>query len=119
MRTDTTNTGSIYLSVWTALIDEASIDEKNNVSYNFRLMQNYPNPFNTGTIINYQISKTSRVMLKIYNSIGEKIGTLVDETKSPGSYIAEFNGQNLSSGVYFYVLESGNYREVKKMVLIK
>jgi len=86
---------------------------------NFELYQNYPNPFNPITNIKYQIQKTGLVTLKIYDITGREIKTLVNEIKNPGSYIVTFNGTELSSGVYFYRIQAGDFVQVKKMVLIK
>lgn len=87
----------------------------------FSLSQNYPNPFNPVTKINYQIAKSqsSNVKLIIYNSIGKEIATLVNEKQGAGNYEVEFNGENLSSGLYFYKLEADEFSEVKSMILLK
>ena len=84
-----------------------------------QLFQNYPNPFNPGTKINYQIPQTGFVTLKVYDLLGREVATLVDEEKSVGSYEVEFNGVELTSGIYFYRLQAGDYIETKKMILIK
>ncbi len=97
----------------------------NEVKLNdFRLSQNYPNPFNPVTKINYTIpsnvnGEISNVKLIIYNNLGMEVKTLVNETQSAGNYEVNFNGENLSSGVYFYVLKAGNFTETKKMTLLK
>jgi hypothetical protein len=86
----------------------------------FSLSQNYPNPFNPVTKIAYNIPFDAKVKLVVYDILGREIVRLInDELKIAGSYTIEFNGTNLPSGVYFYRLESGNYKESKKMVLIK
>ncbi|MCX6151392.1 MAG: alpha-amylase family glycosyl hydrolase [Ignavibacteriales bacterium] len=85
----------------------------------YKLFQNYPNPFNPVSMIKYQIKETEKVTLKIYDMLGGEVATLVDEFKSPGTYYAQFNGANLSSGIYFYQLKSGKYLETKKLVLLK
>jgi hypothetical protein len=81
--------------------------------------QNYPNPFNPSTKINFTIVSDGFVELKIYNSIGEEIMTLINEYKTAGSYAIDFNAANLSSGVYFYKITSGSFTDIKKMTLIK
>lgn len=85
----------------------------------FSLSQNYPNPFNPKTIINYQITMINNVSLKVYNILGEEVSVLVNERQAPGSYQAEFDGSNLTSGVYFYRLEAGDFKDVKRMMLVK
>ena len=85
----------------------------------FELSQNYPNPFNPVTDIRYDIPKTSHVKLVIYNTLGQEVTTLVNETLQPGSYKAVWNANNYASGVYFYRLVTHGFTDVKKMVLIK
>ena len=85
----------------------------------FSLSQNYPNPFNPVTTINYSIPAESFVTIKIYNSIGQEITSLVNENKSSGNYSVNFNGGNLSSGVYFYRMQAGSFVSTKKFVLMK
>jgi hypothetical protein len=83
------------------------------------LLDNYPNPFNPSTIISYSIKTEGRVSLKIYNTLGEEVRTLVDEIKQAGNYEAEFNASELPSGIYIYRMQSGDYLSIKKMLLIK
>ena len=85
----------------------------------FELYQNYPNPFNPSTKISYSIPKLGFVTLKVYDILGREVGNLVNEEKNAGNYEVEFNGNNLSSGIYIYKLQVGNYHSVKKMLLIK
>ena len=91
----------------------------------FKLYQNYPNPFSKGaggnpeTAIKFNVPKESFVSLKIYDVLGNEIQTLVNEKKSPGLYQIEFNGDNLSSGVYFYRLQAGKFSAAKKMILLR
>ncbi len=85
----------------------------------YELSQNYPNPFNPSTSIKYSIGKNGLVTLKIYNILGKEVVTLVNGVKTAGSYEIIFNAHNLSSGVYFYKLQSGNYNETKKFILMK
>jgi len=100
-----------------SLISDVSNEEP--APKEFALYQNYPNPFNSFTIINYQISKSSRAILKVYDALGREIQTLVDEVKEPGNYKVEFNASKLSSGVYFYTLQTESNFFVKKMILMK
>jgi hypothetical protein len=85
----------------------------------YQLKQNYPNPFNPSTIIKFSITKKQNVKLWIFNSIGKEISVLVNETKPAGSYQYIFNAKGLTSGVYFYRLETENFSETRKMVLVK
>ncbi len=85
----------------------------------FLLSQNYPNPFNPSTIIHYQLPGKGFVELGIYNTLGQKIVTLVSEEQTAGFHKVEFNGHDLASGVYLYRISVGNWHEVKKMVFLK
>lgn len=89
------------------------------LSGEFSLSQNYPNPFNPVTKINFTIPKQGLVNLKVYNILGKEVMTLVNEVRQAGSYDAVFNGADLSSGVYFYKLESLGFSKTKRMLLIK
>ncbi len=103
------------------LIDETSdiINLNNNLPGVFTLNQNYPNPFNPSTTISFSIPNEEFVTLKVFNSLGEEVAELVNETKSAGNYSVSFNANNLSSGIYFYKITAGNFVEVKKMILIR
>jgi hypothetical protein len=83
------------------------------------LDQNYPNPFNPTTTINYQIGNDGFVSLKVFNSLGEEVVELVNEFQSGGSYNVTFSASELPSGIYVYQLTAGNYKETKKMLLMK
>jgi Secretion system C-terminal sorting domain len=85
----------------------------------FSLNQNYPNPFNPSTLISYSIPKAQLVTLKVYNVLGQHVATLVNEQQSAGSHQINFDASKLSSGVYLYKLESGNFVQTKKMMLLK
>ncbi len=92
---------------------------KEKVALEYSLSNNYPNPFNPTTIIKFSIKKAGNTTLDVYNILGQKVKTLLNKDLTPGTYTANFNGSNLTSGIYFYVLQSNNFREVKKMMLIK
>jgi hypothetical protein len=92
---------------------------ENTIPKDFSLSQNYPNPFNPTTNIRYQIANNSFVTLKIYDLLGREIETLVSEKQNAGTYITQFNGEQLSSGVYFYKLTAGDFSDVKRMLFIK
>ena len=91
----------------------------NTVPTEYALSQNYPNPFNPSTKINFAIPTTGLVTMKIYDVLGKEVATLINEVKNPGNYIVEFDGSSLSSGVYFYKLQVGDFSSVKRMVLVK
>jgi photosystem II stability/assembly factor-like uncharacterized protein len=85
----------------------------------FALEQNYPNPFNPSTAIRYQLSAVSDVRLEVFDMLGRKVSTLVNERQAAGSYQATFNAAGLASGIYFYKLQAGSFSETKKMMLVK
>ncbi|HKI47280.1 MAG TPA: T9SS type A sorting domain-containing protein [Balneolales bacterium] len=85
----------------------------------FSLFQNYPNPFNPTTNITFAVPQTSNVELTIYNTLGQKVATLVSQKMSAGTHSIEFNATSLASGMYLYRLKAGNYVSIKKMMLIK
>jgi hypothetical protein len=85
----------------------------------FKLWQNYPNPFNPTTTIRFEIPEAGLTSLKIYDVLGNELQTLINEKLNAGVYESVFDGANYSSGVYFYKLASGNYTQVKKMIVVK
>lgn len=89
------------------------------VPESFNLSQNYPNPFNPSTSIEFSLSKSSFVTLKVYNLIGQEVATLVNENLSAGIYEATWNGSSFESGIYFYKINAEGYQETRKMILIK
>lgn len=86
---------------------------------NYTLSQNFPNPFNPNTKIDFEIPKSGLVTLKVFNDLGEEKAELVNSNLQEGKYEVELDGRNLSSGVYFYTLEEGAFRETKSMLLVK
>ncbi len=85
----------------------------------YALGQNYPNPFNPTTVIRYQLPASSQVSLKVYDVLGREVASLVDAEKNAGIHSVTFDGSNLSSGVYFYRLQAGNFSAMKKLMLVK
>jgi len=90
----------------------------------FRLLPNYPNPFNPETTINYELPEATTVKLEIYNILGQRVATLVDSKHPAGTYSARWDGKDISggrvsSGVYIYRLQTGQFVESKKMLLLR
>jgi hypothetical protein len=85
----------------------------------FALEQNYPNPFNPSTTIRFELPHGSQVSLKVYNTLGQEVATLVNETKPAGVYTVEFDAAGLSTGVYFCRLEAGSFVQTRKLVLLR
>jgi len=83
------------------------------------IYQNYPNPFNPSTTIQYQLNRASFVVLEVFNNLGQKLETLVNEPQPAGNYKIRFDGSKLVSGVYYYRLEAGGFSQQKKMLLVK
>jgi hypothetical protein len=96
-------------------------DVPNNTEsvFKFALEQNYPNPFNPSTVISYQIPVNGTVSLNVYDVLGTKIASLVNEEKPAGNYEVDFDAAALSSGIYFYKLQAGSFVETRKMILLK
>ncbi|MFA7361757.1 MAG: T9SS type A sorting domain-containing protein, partial [Candidatus Kapaibacterium sp.] len=91
----------------------------NTVPTEYALSQNYPNPFNPTTKINFALPKSGLVTMKVYDILGKEVATLVNEVRNAGSYTLDFNASNLTSGTYFYRLESNGFVGTKKMMLVK
>jgi hypothetical protein len=108
-------------SLWIALMDFSVGIKKVNAENpsGFKLYQNYPNPFNPSTDIMFKIPKNSFVKLKVYDILGKEIATLVYEKLNAGEYEVPFFSDKLTSGVYFYRIEAGDYVNTKKMLMIK
>ncbi|MBS1494035.1 MAG: T9SS type A sorting domain-containing protein [Bacteroidetes bacterium] len=101
----------------------SGVNEITSIADVFSLAQNFPNPFNPTTKINFSIPKAGYVSLKVFDILGNEVSNLVNENLSSGTYSVDFNaastGNALSSGVYFYRLQSAEFTEVKKMYLVK
>ncbi len=87
--------------------------------FKYELNQNYPNPFNPSTVIRYTLSNGGKTTLKIYNLLGQEIAALVDEVQSAGEHKVKWNASGMASGVYLYKLASGNFSEIRKMILLR
>ncbi len=118
---DSATVGSYFL------IDDLEFDNVSNISEgsfknslkSYHLAQNYPNPFNPSTKINFSLPQPGRVRLSVFNSLGQEVETLIDKDMPAGDHQITFNAGNFPSGIYFYKIESANFIDVKKMILIK
>jgi len=100
------------------------VSKETNLVHEFSLQQNYPNPFNAGTTIEYQLSETSRVQLKIFDILGQEVVTLNEGTQPAGLHRIQWDGltsgrQRAASGVYLYRIMAGERTETKKLLLLK
>lgn len=95
------------------------VDFEDDAPRTFKLLQNFPNPFNPSTQITFSLPERSNVVLKIFDILGKEVATLVNEQKSAGTYNVNFDASKLSSGVYIYTLQAGNFMESYKMLLMK
>lgn len=102
-----------------ALQSATSVEENPNRPAAFELGQNYPNPFNPTTTIVYRVGSQQSVELRVFDVLGREVATLVNDELQIGTYAVQFNGDKLSSGVYYYRLNAGSYLKTKKMLLIK
>ena len=91
----------------------------NEIPQKYVLEQNYPNPFNPNTVISFQLPVAGNASLKIYDMLGREVANLVNEQLAPGTYEVDWNASQFSGGIYFYTLSAGDYRETKRMTLIK
>jgi subtilisin-like proprotein convertase family protein len=97
----------------------AAEQQSSQIPFKYALHQNYPNPFNPTTTIKYDIPKEGIVKIIIYDILGKEVMTLVNENKKAGSYTILFNAGSLASGVYFYNIEAGTFKDSKRMILVK
>ena len=113
--------GTFGKGVYSSQVTATAVNEKSDIPNKFELTQNYPNPFNPSTTINYVIPKSGLVSLKIYDSIGRLVKTLVSGYQNEGKHTIVFNADNsrIASGVYFYRLSTNNFVSTKKMILLK
>lgn len=116
------NNPDVWTFTWIGLPDWAKTsvsEEKPSAPKTYFLENNYPNPFNPTTTIRYGVKETGKVKLSIYNALGQKVTTLVNAVQNAGVYSVHFDASKLTSGVYFYKLESGNFKMTRKMLLIR
>jgi len=116
------NAGNKSPLKWDSASVSITITDVGEISLNptqFMLYDNYPNPFNPSTTIRYSIPEASFTTLIVYDALGNNVSSLVNETKSAGTFKVIFDATNLSSGIYYYTLQSGSITETKKMILTK
>jgi parallel beta-helix repeat protein len=99
----------------TKAVDETAF----NLPSHYALLQSYPNPFNAATTIHYQLPADTEVKLEVYNTLGQKVATLVDSKQQSGYRSVTWDASEVSSGVYFYKVTAGDYTEIKRMMLVK
>ena len=97
----------------------SGIETESNQLYEYELYQNFPNPFNPVTNIEYKITRTGFVSLKVYDVLGNEVATLISETSNSGKFSIKFDATGLTSGIYYYQLLSDEIIETKKMILLK
>lgn len=125
IKTDQSTPRNLYINTQYGILTLEDTITKNNGDINhktpdeFLLYQNYPNPFNPLTTIKFSLPKQESVIIAIYNTLGEKLETLLSNKMPAGSHEVEFNAQNISSGIYFYLIQAGEFQDVKKMILLK
>ena len=94
-------------------------DENQILPGSFELSQNYPNPFNPQTTIQYSLPQKCHVVVKVYNALGEEIAELVNSYEDAGYHKVDFDANRLSSGIYFYRIQAGEFSSLKKMILLR
>ncbi|HMQ69582.1 MAG TPA: T9SS type A sorting domain-containing protein [Ignavibacteria bacterium] len=95
------------------------IESNNSLVNSYSLDQNFPNPFNPVTKIKYEIAEPGFVTLKVYNSFGKEVASLVNSKQNSGDHEVNFSGSELASGIYFYSITSGNFTQTRSMILLK
>ncbi|MDP4197331.1 MAG: T9SS type A sorting domain-containing protein, partial [Bacteroidota bacterium] len=98
---------------------EEKKDTYSAIPKEFTLYNNFPNPFNPTTTISYSIPKQSHVELKVYDMLGREVTTLIDKEQNAGEYKVKFNASSLPSGIYVYTIQAGQFRDAKKLMLLK
>ncbi len=119
LKPNESNVAVIYFAKYKALHTTGVGREPETVVGSYALSQNFPNPFNPSTQINFTLPVSGQASLKVYTMLGQEVTTLLSGFKQAGSYFITFDASKLSSGVYFYKLESGSFSSTKKMVLMK
>ncbi|MCF7805720.1 MAG: T9SS type A sorting domain-containing protein [Candidatus Marinimicrobia bacterium] len=110
---------SEWTYTWLGKPGIVSVEDGENIIRSYRLSQNYPNPFNPTTAIEFALPAEGKVSIAVYNVLGERVATLLNEHKPAGEYQVEWNARGVSSGVYFYSIKADGFHQTKKMVLMK
>ena len=115
-----TGNGTIYLDniYFSTMISDVK-EIQDVLPSNYNLEQNYPNPFNPTTNIRFNLPEANQVMLKVYNTLGQEVATLVNGFMNAGTFEVSFDANNLPTGTYFYSISAGDFKAVKKMILVK
>jgi len=116
---NTHNAADQCVLTFTAISLPTGVETNAKSAASFTLFENYPNPFNPSTRIGFQIADYGMVRLKVYDVLGREVATLLNEAKQPGVYTLQFDGNKLSSGVYFYQLDIGGLVATRRMVLTR
>lgn len=119
LRNDAGAYGGPYIITYSQIINPVEEETGAAIPEKFNLFGNYPNPFNPETVISYSLPRGEYVVLKIYNSLGEEVTTLVNELQNAGIHKIKFAAYELPSGIYFYRIQSGDFVQTKKMILMK
>lgn len=100
-------------------VNYTDVTTENSLPTDYSITQNYPNPFNPSTTISYTLPKEEMVTIRVYDILGQVVKTLVNHSQSAGTHKVSFNANNLTTGIYFYSIQAGNFNQVKKMMLLK
>jgi hypothetical protein len=125
IKADQSTPRNLYINTQYGILTLEDTITKNNGDINYKtpseylLYQNYPNPFNPSTTIKFSLPKQESVIIAIYNTLGEKLETLLSKKMPAGNHEVEFNPQNISSGIYFYHIQTDEFQDVKKMILLR
>ena len=95
------------------------VNDEKGLPTDYSITQNYPNPFNPSTTISYALPKEEMVTIRVYDILGQVVKTLVNQSQSAGTHNVTFNANSLTTGIYFYSIQAGNFNQVKKMMLLK
>jgi len=105
--------------VYSATQTVVSVEDELGIPTQYTLSQNYPNPFNPSTKINFSLPQTGKVVITLFDALGRKVKDIVDQEFAVGNHSLNFDASNLTSGVYFYRLQSDNFVQTRKMVLLR